>query len=86
MAWVYREKGDLRRAINAMRRAYPQHLAAGGEGLPPEILQVIFPLTYWDSIRRLSAAHDLDPYSPRRSSRRNPRSIPRPIRPRMRGG
>ncbi len=62
MAWVYREKGDLRRAINAMRRAYPQHLAAGGEGLPPEILQVIFPLTYWDSIRRLSAAHDLDPY------------------------
>jgi soluble lytic murein transglycosylase len=30
--------------------------------LPAEILQVIFPLTYWDSIRRLSASHDLDPY------------------------
>ena len=52
MAWVYHEKGDLRRAITLMRRAYPQHLAAGGEGLPPEILQVIFPLTYWDSIRK----------------------------------
>ena len=45
-----------------MRRAYPQHLAAGGEGLPPEILQVIFPLTYWDAIRSTSASHDLDPY------------------------
>ena len=31
-----------------MRRAYPQHLTAGGQELPPEILQVIFPLTYWD--------------------------------------
>ncbi|HEY7059761.1 MAG TPA: transglycosylase SLT domain-containing protein [Vicinamibacterales bacterium] len=62
IAWVYHEKGDLRRAITAMRRAYPQHMAEGGEGLPAEVLQVIFPLTYWDSIRRNSAAHDLDPY------------------------
>jgi len=62
MAWVYHEKGDLRRAITVMRRAYPQHMAAGGEGLPAEILQVIFPLTYWDSIRRNAAAHDLDAY------------------------
>ena len=35
-----------------MRRAYPQFLTAGGEGLPPEILQVIFPLTYWDAIKQ----------------------------------
>ena len=45
-----------------MRRAYPQFLAAGGEGLPAEILQVIFPLTYWDSIRQNATLHDLDPY------------------------
>ena len=62
VAWVYHEKGDLRRAITVMRRAYPQHMAAGGEGLPGEILQVIFPLTYWDSIRRNATARDLDPY------------------------
>jgi soluble lytic murein transglycosylase len=62
IAWVYHEKGDLRRAITVMRRAYPQHLAAGGEGLPPEILEVIFPLTYWDLIRKSSSQHDLDPY------------------------
>jgi soluble lytic murein transglycosylase len=62
IAWVHHEKGDLRRAISVMRRAYPQHMAAGGEGLPPEILEVIFPLTYWDAIRRNSATHSLDPY------------------------
>ena len=45
-----------------MRRAYPQFLAAGGEGLPAEILQVIFPLTYWDAIKKNAALHDLDPY------------------------
>jgi soluble lytic murein transglycosylase len=62
IAWVYHEKGDLRRAITLMRRAYPQFLAAGGEGLPAEILQVIFPLTYWEAIRQNAALHDLDPY------------------------
>ncbi len=54
--------GELRRAITLMRRAYPQHLTAGGEQLPAEILQVIFPLMYWESIRRHSALHGLDPY------------------------
>jgi soluble lytic murein transglycosylase len=62
IAWVYHQKGDLRRAITLMRRAYPQFLAAGGEGLPPEILQVIFPLTYWEAIRQNAALHNLDPY------------------------
>jgi soluble lytic murein transglycosylase len=62
IAWVYHEKGDLRRAITLMRRAYPQFLAAGGEGLPAEILQVIFPLTYWEAIRKNSTLYGLDPY------------------------
>jgi peptidoglycan lytic transglycosylase len=62
IAWVHHEKGDLRRAITLMRRAYPQFLAAGGEGLPAEILQVIFPLTYWDSIKRNATLYGLDPY------------------------
>jgi peptidoglycan lytic transglycosylase len=61
IAWVYNRKGELRRAISLMRRTYPQFLTAGHE-LPAEILQVIFPLVYWDSIRKQSAAHDLDPY------------------------
>jgi soluble lytic murein transglycosylase len=62
IAWAHHRKGELRRAITLMRRAYPQFLTDGGEQLPVEILQVIFPLTYWDSIRRHAAARNLDPY------------------------
>ena len=62
IAWAYHQKGELRRAITLMRRAYPQFLTAGGQELPDEILQVIFPLVYWDAIRRESAARGLDPY------------------------
>jgi soluble lytic murein transglycosylase len=61
IAWAYYRKGELRRAITLMRRAYPQFLTAD-QSLPREILQVIFPLTYWDLIRKHSAARGLDPY------------------------
>ena len=52
----------LRGAITTMRRAYPQFLAAGGEALPREVLSVIFPVAYWDLIRRHSESNGLDPY------------------------
>jgi soluble lytic murein transglycosylase len=46
-----------------MRRAYPQHrTAAAGARLPDDLMRVIFPLEYWDSIQRYAAARDLDPY------------------------
>ena len=62
IAWAYHRKGELRRAITLMRRAYPQFLTAGGEELPSEILQVIFPLTYWPLIQKHARANKLDPY------------------------
>jgi peptidoglycan lytic transglycosylase len=62
IAWAYHQKGELRRAISLMRRTYPQHLTASGQELPVELLQVIFPLTYWDLIRKHSTARGLDPY------------------------
>jgi soluble lytic murein transglycosylase len=62
IAWIHHQKGDLRRAITLMRRAYPQFLTAGGDAVPAEILQVIFPLTYWEAIKRHSAVYELDPY------------------------
>ncbi len=72
IAWTYREQGTLtsgseqfslyRGAINLMKRAYPQYLAAGGEHLPREILRIIFPMAYWDSIQRNAAERGLDPY------------------------
>ena len=62
IAWAYNQKGELRRAITLMRRAYPQFLADGGQQLPLELRQVIFPLSYWTSIRREATARGLDPY------------------------
>jgi len=61
IAFAYHQKGELRRAITLMRRAYPQFLTAD-QTLPREILEVIFPLEYWDLIRKHSAARGLDPY------------------------
>jgi len=51
-----------RGAINTMRRAYPQFLTSGGQDLPREVLQVIFPVAYWDLIRKYAGANNLDPY------------------------
>ena len=62
LAYALNRKGELRPAIQTMRRAYPQFLAAGGEGLPADLLEVIFPVAYWDLIRKYAEAHKLDPY------------------------
>jgi soluble lytic murein transglycosylase len=52
----------IRGAINTMRRAYPQFMAAGGDKLPAEVLRIIFPLDYWPLITKYSKQHGLDPY------------------------
>jgi soluble lytic murein transglycosylase len=62
MAWAYHQKGELRRGITLMRRAYPQSLTSTGHLLPVAMRQVIFPLVYWDLIRIHANKHDLDPY------------------------
>ena len=59
---IYSRKGDLRRGINAVKRAYPQYLAAGGEELPPDVLEVLFPVAYWSLIQKYAPARGLDPY------------------------
>ncbi|HZT77618.1 MAG TPA: transglycosylase SLT domain-containing protein [Vicinamibacterales bacterium] len=62
LGWIYNQRGDLRAGINAVRRAYPQYMAAGGEQLPPELLRVLFPVNYWPIIKRYSELHHVDPY------------------------
>jgi soluble lytic murein transglycosylase len=73
IAYVNRKKGLtesntterfnlLRGSITLMRRAYPQFMAAGGQDLPRDILVHIFPLAYWDLIRKHSEQNNLDPY------------------------
>lgn len=62
MAVVHNRLGNVRAGINAMKRAYPQYLAAGGESLPAEILKVIFPVDYWPLLQRYAKERNLDPY------------------------
>jgi soluble lytic murein transglycosylase len=72
LAWIYQKQGQAekgsrqftlyRASINTMKRAYPQYLAVSGERLPKDVLRLIFPLRYWDLIRKYSALHQLDPY------------------------
>jgi soluble lytic murein transglycosylase len=51
-----------RGSITLMKRAYPQFMASGGEALPREILTTIFPLQYWDLIKKHAAEQKLDPH------------------------
>jgi soluble lytic murein transglycosylase len=62
LAWIHNRRGDLRRGITLMRRAYPQFLAAGGERLPAALQQVIFPVTFGGLIDRYARQRDLDPF------------------------
>jgi len=62
IALVQNRLGNLRLGINAMKRAYPQWMAAGGESLPVEIQQVVFPMAYWPLLKKHAAARGLDPY------------------------
>lgn len=61
-AWLYKAQGDLRRGINAMKRAWPQYLTSDADQLPKAVRQVIFPLDYWSQIRHQAAARGLDPF------------------------
>ena len=62
IALTHKRLGNVRAGINAMKRAYPQYLAAGGETLPSEILKVIFPVDYWPLLQKYSKERNLDPY------------------------
>jgi soluble lytic murein transglycosylase len=60
IAFALNRQGRLRPGIQAMRRAYPQFLAAGGEALPEEILTVIFPVDHWNVIQQHALGKQLD--------------------------
>ncbi|MEO7192777.1 MAG: transglycosylase SLT domain-containing protein [Vicinamibacterales bacterium] len=62
IAYALNRMGELRPAITAMRRAYPQFMAEGGEALPSAILSVIFPVQHFDLLRRYATERHLDPY------------------------
>ncbi|HUR20630.1 MAG TPA: transglycosylase SLT domain-containing protein [Vicinamibacterales bacterium] len=62
LGYAYYRKGDLRPGISAMKRAYPQYLADGGEALPRELRAVLFPVAHWELLQKYADLHNLDPY------------------------
>jgi soluble lytic murein transglycosylase len=62
LAWLHNKLGDYRRGIVVMKRAYPTYMSAEGANLPRELLRVIFPIDYWNLIRRYAPANNLDPF------------------------
>ena len=62
LGWIFNQRGDIRAGINAVKRAYPQYMASGGEKLPTEILRVMYPVAYWPLIRKYSDERQLDPF------------------------
>lgn len=60
IAHALNRNGELRPAITAMRRAYPQFMSDGGEKLPRRILEVIFPVAHVETLARYAAARELD--------------------------
>jgi len=61
LAWVEWQRGRLRPAITAMKRAFPEWIGEAGDQLPRSVWQVMFPIKYEQEL--VAAAHDdgLDP-------------------------
>lgn len=61
IAWIENRLGRLRPAITAMKRAYPEHVSAAGDRLPPEVWRILYPLEFGDLLRAKSGEEGLDP-------------------------
>jgi soluble lytic murein transglycosylase len=62
IAKIYRSDDDNVRALNAMRRSFPDYSQMKPEEMTREQWDVFYPLAYWDIIVQESKARNLDPY------------------------
>jgi soluble lytic murein transglycosylase len=62
IAAVYRASEDNVRALNALRRSFPDYSQMKPEEMTREQWDVFYPLAYWDIIVQESRARNLDPY------------------------
>jgi soluble lytic murein transglycosylase len=61
IAWIHHRLGRLRPAINLMKRAYPEYIGEAGDALPIEVLRVLYPLHYRESLEAKARSRGLDP-------------------------
>jgi soluble lytic murein transglycosylase len=62
IARVYRSQEDNVRALNVLKKSFPDYSQMKPEELTQEEWDVFYPLAYWDIIVQESRARNLDPY------------------------
>jgi soluble lytic murein transglycosylase len=62
IAKIYRSDDDNVRALNTLRRSFPDYSQMKPEEMTREQWDVFYPLAYWDIIVQESQARSLDPY------------------------
>jgi soluble lytic murein transglycosylase len=62
IAQIYRSEEDNVRALNALRRSFPDYSQMKPEEMTREQWDVFYPLAYWDIIVQESTAKNLDAY------------------------
>ena len=62
IAQVYRSQEDNVRALNTLRKSFPDYSQMKPEEMTREEWDVFYPLAYWDIIAQESRAKNLDPY------------------------
>lgn len=62
LARLFHDGGQHRRALETMKHAIPSYFSLEVRSLPREQWEMLFPLPYWDEIKRSSAANGVDPY------------------------
>ena len=62
IARIYRSDEDNVRALNTLRRSFPDYSQMKPEEMTREEWDVFYPLAYWDIIVQESKARNLDPY------------------------
>jgi len=62
LAKIYRSDDDNVRALNALKRSFPDYSQMKPEEMTREQWDVFYPLAYWDIIAQESKSRNLDPY------------------------
>ena len=61
-AQIYASYGETFRAMRVLKRAIPYAASAPIKSIPLAYWRILFPESYWDTIRAESAKNNLDPY------------------------
>jgi soluble lytic murein transglycosylase len=61
LAWVEWRQGQLRPAITAMKRAYPEWVGEAGDRLPADVWRILFPLRFDADLRVSAQREGVDP-------------------------